>query len=123
MAPVPVIPNDFRKLKDGFIVSGKQIKAAILEKITQRLDKQVEAILAKIDGLIADKKQAVVYLAAFTVETNPDKLSPQAAEIYQLCRHLQTLTDEVAELQQIARNLYDSEPYRLGVRELQRFGL
>jgi hypothetical protein len=121
--PPPIAPNDYRDLKDGFVVSGKQIKAAILEKISQRLDKQVADILVRVDGLIPDKRAALSYLAAFTVETNPDNLSPVAAEIYQLCRHLQTLTDEVAELQQIARNIYDTEPYRLGIVELNKYGL
>jgi hypothetical protein len=110
-------------LRDGFVVSGKQIKAAILEKIQQRLDKQVGEVLVAVDKLIPDKQAALTYLAAFSTNPDPDTLSPLAAEVYQLCRHLQTLTDEVAELQQIARNLYDSEPYRLGVAELKKFGL
>jgi len=121
--PVTTPIKDFRDFQDGFDIPGSRIKLAIVEKIEQRIDKQVTSILIKLNNLIPDVKTSVVYLAAFTVTSNPDDLSPEAAEIYQLCRHLQSLTDEVGELQQVARNLSDTTLYKLGRNELKKFGL
>lgn len=121
-----VIPlHDFRRNKsqDGFIKTGESIRNAIVEKIEQKLNKQIESILAKLPALVPDVNTAVGFLAAFTVETNPDHLSPTAAQVFQLCRHLQSLTDEVAALEQDARNIHPKDCYRLSRRELRLYGL
>lgn len=124
MAQAERVIRDIRATPVGvyFDVDGAKIQKAIREKIGDRLDMQVKAILEKISEKL-EVKQAIGVLAAMTTMKSPDDLAPAAAEIYQQCRHLQILTDEVAELQQIGRNLFTDELYRLGLDEVKRFGL
>lgn len=122
MAEKPQVIRDIRDFKDGFEVPGHTVKRAIWEKIQQRLDPQVKTILDKLGTLVVDKKMALVYMASF-VGSSPADLSPDAAQVYHLCAQLSALTKEVGELQQIARNLFDNEVYRLGHADLQRYGL
>lgn len=125
MAEKERLPRDIRTKRRGlyFDVMGARIQTAIREKISDRLDKQVAETLTRVSALIPDTKVAIGTLAAIATMKTPDDLSPATAEIYQLCRHLQSLTDEVAELQQVGRNLFTDELYRLGLDEIRRFGL
>lgn len=107
-----------------FDVSGAQIQSAIRSKINDRLDRQVEGILSRLTELIPkEEKKTIALLAAVSTMESLDDVSAETAEILVLAQHLQGLTDEVAELQQLGRNLFTDEVYRLGIEEVKRFGL
>lgn len=107
-----------------FDVPGARIQSSIREKINDRLDREVERILEKLVAQIPDDKKKLMALFAAVASMKSTKdLSADAAELVVLCQHLQELTDEVAELQQLGRNLFTDEIYRLGIEEVKRFGL